>query len=95
MTCTFALPTELTIYTAAETRAAWLAALSAPAEGPLRVDAAGVTEVDGAGVQLLLALRRSLAARERALQLVGPSGALDSACRRLGLADLIDAGDPA
>ena len=48
------------------------------------LDAAGVQEVDAAGVQLLLALQRTLAARQQALGLVRPSSALAAACQALG-----------
>jgi anti-anti-sigma regulatory factor len=93
MSAELALPAELTIYTAAETRNAWLAALSEPGEGALAVHAGAVTEVDGAGVQLLASLSRTLAAQHRPLRLVEPSAAMRSACERLGLASLLDAGD--
>jgi anti-anti-sigma regulatory factor len=86
-----ALPPELTIYTAAETRTAWLAALAEPGDGPLAVQAAAVAEVDAAGVQLLASLSRMLAAQQRTLQLVAPSAALRDACERLGLSSLLAA----
>ncbi len=95
MTTPLVMPTELTIYTAAETRQAWLAALAEPGDGPLRVAADGVLEADAAGVQLLLALSRSLAERSRALHLVEPSPALHGACQRLGLAALLETGGAA
>lgn len=79
------LPAELTIYTAAETREAWLAALAQPADGPLVAQAADVAELDGAGLQLLLSLQCALAQQQRALQLQAPSPALRDACRRCGL----------
>jgi anti-anti-sigma regulatory factor len=86
------LPAELSIYTAGETRTAWLAWLAEHGEGPLAVDSAPVTEVDAAGVQLLLALSRSLAAQRRALHLRDPSPALRTACERLGVAALLAPG---
>jgi anti-anti-sigma regulatory factor len=80
-----ALPAELTIYAAGELRARWLAALDATADGEtLWVDASGVAEVDGAGVQLLVSLSRHLAARDRVLRLESPSDALRDACTTLG-----------
>ena len=39
MTAPLVMPTELTIYTAAETRQAWLAALAEAGDGPLRLAA--------------------------------------------------------
>lgn len=92
MSTALALPPELTIYTAAETRAAWLAALAAPGEGTLAVQAGAVAEVDAAGVQLLASLARTLEAQQRTLQLVEPSAALVGACERLGLSALLAAG---
>ncbi len=89
MTSELVMPTELTIYSAAETRQAWLAALAEPGEGPLCVAAADVTEADAAGVQLLVALSRSLAERSRSLRLIDPSPALRGACERLGLTSLL------
>ena len=92
MNHTLALPAELTIYTASETRGAWLAWLAEHTDGPLAVDAAPVAEVDAAGVQLIVALSRSLAAQQRALHLLAPSAALSNACARLGLNSLLATG---
>lgn len=82
------LPADLSIYSVASTRQAWLATLAAPAAanlGALRVDASSVSEIDGAGLQLLLSLQRSMAAQRRSLCLVQPSRALRVACSRAGL----------
>ena len=92
MSTALALPPELTIYTAAETRSAWLAALAEPGEGPLALPAGAVNEIDAAGVQLLASLARSLAAQQRPMQLVEPSAVLREACERLGLGGLLGAG---
>lgn len=86
------LPAELTIYTAAETRSAWLAWLAGETgmdEPVCAVDASACDEVDAAGLQLLVALAHSLARRQRRLQLLQPSGPLRAACTELGLADLL------
>ena len=96
------LPRELTIYTAAETRASWLAWLSgdgghaepnAQGEPVCRVDGEDVDEVDAAGVQLLVALAHSLQHRQVSLQLCRASGPLRAACHDLGLAALLLGGD--
>ena len=92
MSTALALPPELTIYTAAETRSAWLAALAEAGDGALSVPAGAVTEIDAAGVQLLASLARTLAAQQRPLQLVAPSAALRDACARLGLSSLLAPG---
>jgi ABC-type transporter Mla MlaB component len=90
---TLALPQELTVYTIAEQRAIWrrwLADAEAelsdrPADAAFVVDASAVAEIDAAGVQLLLSLACSLAARHRALTLAAPSRALSVACAGLGV----------
>lgn len=87
------LPAELTIYAArdwAEQGLRWLSQLdAAPPDAPLQVAADGVEEVDAAGVQLLIALSRSLAARGRRLQLLRPSPALQRALACLGATPLL------
>jgi anti-anti-sigma regulatory factor len=95
MSAPLALPAELTIYTAGESRSQWLAWLAADDSDTLPVDASGVTEVDAAGVQLLVALARALLAQQRCLLLERPSAELRSACERLGLSSLLDTGLPA
>ena len=95
------LPAELTIYTAAETRTAWLAWLAedaAPAGTgalPCLVDASGCDEIDAAGAQLLVALAHSLAQQGRPLQLQHASTPVRSACNDLGLATWLLADDRA
>jgi anti-anti-sigma regulatory factor len=93
-----ALPSELTIYTLAALHREWLEWLasvpkarrtSAQSDAPWPVDASAVDEVDAAGVQLLLALSHSLAAKRRALRLINASGPLASACEALGAATLL------
>lgn len=71
-----ALPAALTRGEATALRQALLAAL--PPAGRLVVDAASVLEVDGAGVQLLLALARSARARRVGVDLVNASPALEA-----------------
>jgi len=92
------LPAELSIFTANETRAVWLAWLAAEshsltgAEGLPPLDASQVDVVDGAGVQLLLSLRHSLHERGLALQLAAPSRTLSDACKAMGAGALLLAG---
>jgi len=83
------LPHELTIYTVCECAPQWREAMHAadalPAEQHhIEVDASGVNEVDGAGVQLLIALHHTASHKGRALVLAQPSAALRRACDRLG-----------
>lgn len=86
------LPAELTIYTAAETRADWLnwladrAAGTGDADPMCAADASGCDEIDAAGAQLLVALAHSLAQQQRRLQLQHASTPVRQACRDLGLA---------
>lgn len=78
---------DLTIAVAAEQRSRLLSLLEASpaATGALQLDLSGVTDIDSAGVQLLLATQRSLAARGRALQLQAPSAAVRDALATFGL----------
>ncbi|MDP9900946.1 STAS domain-containing protein [Variovorax ginsengisoli] len=66
---------ELTIYGAAPLQARLLAALADAPEG-LDIDLAGVTEIDSAGVQLLMATRRAALATGSSVTLCAPSDAV-------------------
>jgi anti-anti-sigma regulatory factor len=79
-----ALDGELTIYRAAELKPLLLAALTGA--GPIELDLAEVTEVDTAGLQLLMLLRREAQALGRALHLRSPSLAMVEAFELLDLA---------
>jgi anti-anti-sigma regulatory factor len=80
------LPAELTIYNAAELRVQLLAHVEAHAqEEACCIDAAAVDQVDAAGLQLLLALTRTLAAAGRTLRLAPASPVLAAAVDALGL----------
>lgn len=83
---TFTLPAELTIAYAAQTREALLQAL---ADGCTEFDARQVDAIDTSGVQLLLALQRSLQANQTGLTLLAPSVAVLDALRLYGLGDLL------
>jgi ABC-type transporter Mla MlaB component len=91
------LPAELTIYTAGETHAAWLAWLAAEAvdaaharaDAGCPVDGAAVDQVDAAGVQLLVSLANTLAGQQRAMHLVNASRPLRAACGALGADSLL------
>ena len=81
---------ELTIYRAAELRTNLLAALAGlaelPADAELQIDLAGVSEMDSAGVQLLMAAQKSAQAARRKLRLVDPSAAVLEVFNTLDLA---------
>lgn len=86
---TLLLPVELTIYTASELHPQWLAWAASrgdSAQGFALADGASVDQVDGAGVQMLIALQCCLAARGCGLRLHAPSRPLRDACAALGLA---------
>ncbi len=75
---------ELTIYRGAELKPALLGALGNGVR-EAEFDLSGVTEVDTAGVQLLLLARREAGARGVALRLAAPSPAVRGAFDLLGL----------
>lgn len=85
---------EMTIVQAAGYRMSWLETLaaSAAADGTaLRLDLGGVTDFDSSGVQLLVALRRSLADQGRGLVVTRASAAVSDALATFGLGGLISA----
>jgi anti-anti-sigma factor len=86
-----ALDGELTIYRAAELRLALLAALSDSPEG-LEIDLAAVTEIDSAGVQLLMAAKRATQELGQPLTLVRHSAAVAEVFETFDLAGFF--GDP-
>lgn len=86
------LPQEFSVYSAAETRRQWLAWWEAGgrnAIGAVVVDGAAVDAVDGAGIQLLVALNHLLGGHDRALRLARPSEPLRTACTATGLSLLL------
>lgn len=87
MNSRFDLPAELTIYSAAETREALLGWLSRQRHdsGMLELGASAVTEVDGAGLQVLAAFHTSVHLQGHTWTLFEPSAVLVSGCRTLGM----------
>jgi anti-anti-sigma factor len=65
---------EMTIYRAEELCNALKSALTA--EGNLDIDLASVTEIDSAGVQLLMAAQKSAQASQRSIRLIDCSSAV-------------------
>jgi len=81
---TLALGPELTIAQAASCRDQLVDALcGTPAD--LVLDLSAVTDIDSAGIQLLLATRKSVVARGGRLHLGAPGAAVTSALRAFGL----------
>ena len=90
-TC-FRIEGELTIYRAAELAVAMKAALAdVPGGGAFEVDLSDVTEMDSAGVQLLMSAKRSADGSGRALRLAGGSRAVAEVFQILQLASHFDA----
>lgn len=89
-----ALPAELTIYTVSELRPQWLSWLAAMEAAALAdevtVEAAAVSEVDAAGVQMLISLNAKLASRHQSMRVLSPSSTLVKACAELGVAALVE-----
>jgi anti-anti-sigma factor len=73
---------EFTIYRAAELKPALLVG----GDGPLEIDLGAVTEIDTAGVQLLLLAQREARAVSRPFRLTGASPAVREGLALLGLA---------
>jgi anti-anti-sigma factor len=87
----FRVDGELTIYRAAELRDALLAALAGLADGDsLQVDLSAVTEMDCAGVQLLMAARKTARAGGRDVRIVDRSPAVTEVFDILQLAACLD-----
>lgn len=89
-TVTLRLAGELTIYRAAELKDALLAPLASGVT--LEIDLAGVTELDTAGLQLLMLAKKTAQAQGAALRLLGHSAAVVDVFELLGMAGWF--GDP-
>lgn len=88
--CRVRLEGELTIYTARELKDTLLATV---ARGlPMEVDLSGVTEMDSAGMQLLILLKREMRARGLRLDLAGHSPVVTEVIDLMNLAGFL--GDP-
>ena len=81
---------ELTIYRADEIKSLLLAALAEP--GDLELDLSGVSEIDTAGLQLLMLAKKTALTGFTALHLVGHSAAVVEVFELLDLAGYF--GDP-
>jgi anti-anti-sigma regulatory factor len=79
---TISLGRTLGIREVGDLRAQFLSAIEA---GPLVIDAGAVEQADSAGLQLLVALERSLAARGESVTYSATAPALHAAARLLGL----------
>ena len=78
----------LTVYEAVDAKRELLQALAASAE--LEIDVTGLDELDTAGLQLLLLLRRESLRAAKPVRLAGGSHALAEVLDRYGLAALFD-----
>lgn len=82
----YTLPAEMTIAYAAEVRKALLQAMVV---GQTQFDAREIQAIDSSGIQLLLALQRSLQSNHASLTLTAPSATLTDALSLYGLGALI------
>lgn len=78
-----AIEGEMTIYRAADLKKALIGALAADA--PIRVDLSRVTELDTAGVQLLVLARHIADDRKKELVFLAPSEAVRAVLQLLNL----------
>lgn len=83
MNTPLAIEGELTVFTAHDTKARFLAAMSA--QGELTVNLEAVSEFDGAGLQLLLATQHESQRRGGALRLTSLPPAVQAAMALTGL----------
>lgn len=81
------LPTSLLVMHVEQVHADTLTWLAGASEGAVVVDARAVTEVDGAGLQLLLSLGRTLRHQGRDARVEGASDHLLAMAASLGLRD--------
>ncbi|NTV10160.1 MAG: STAS domain-containing protein [Zoogloea sp.] len=86
-----AIEGEFGIFTARDLRERLLALMDEGDE--LEIDLSAVTEMDSAGVQLMLAAKREAQARDKSLRFTGHSPAVDDLLALCDLAGLL--GDPA
>lgn len=78
---------SLTVADAAQARQDLMSLLRRLPDGPLRLDAAQLDDVDGAGVQLLLATTRVLTTAGRSVQWSAINDVLRRVARTLGAGD--------
>jgi len=96
VSATFVAPAELNIYAAAQACLDINAALSALAAGDdLRIDLAAVTELDAAGLQVLLAAAQSAQRGGPAVSLTGADAAMRRRFAGSGVERLLAADDQA
>lgn len=78
---------SLTIADAAQARQDLLGVIVQLSGGPLQLDAGQIEEIDGAGLQLLLATTRVLRVGDRSVQWVAVSEPLRRVAKAIGAAD--------
>ncbi len=95
MSTVITLPPDLTIYKVGELRSQWLGCINEElaangAASPTWIgDASSISDIDGAGLQLLLALAQTLSAQHGTLHLENPSPRLTDACATFGVTSLL------
>ncbi len=86
--CRLHVAGEMTIYSALEFKARLLGALARCAE--LDVDSSNVTEVDSAGLQLLLLAKREARSAGKHMQVSAPSQAMQEALQQFCLSPSLE-----
>ena len=94
MTDALHLPSELSIYSVGEVHQAWMSRWgdlrALPLDEEFLIHADQVEQIDAAGVQLLLSLRRFLVSRGARPRFKDPSAILMASCASLGVFELLD-----
>lgn len=91
--CHIRIDDELTIYTASVVNSAIRDALAA--NDKVAIDLTGVTEIDTAGLQILLMARKEAALRQRAVRFLGHNPAVIDCLRLMNLSNFFNFEAPA
>jgi anti-anti-sigma factor len=91
--CRVRIEDELTIYTAGQATGAIRAALAANAN--VAIDVGGVTEIDTAGLQILLVARKEAMLKNRAVSFVGQNRVVSECLQLMNLANFFQFEAPA
>ena len=85
-----ALEGEFTIFTAVELKTRWLQLIEENQDTPLEISLAGVTDMDSAGLQLMVMTVREAAIRGKPLRFVEPSAAVLELLELCNLSGLLE-----
>lgn len=85
----FELPENMTIYNVGELKEELLIHLKNSGGDPVQLDAAKLKDIDGAGIQLLLSLYKTLQEEDRSLSIQNPNQLLNHLLQVSGAADIL------